>query len=79
MGNFIYQMCVNASGTVYAADEGVVGLEEYVPGTATPAHTFTGSEGGGTAFSIPDGVCFLPNGNLLVADSGNNNLQEYVP
>ncbi len=72
-------MCVNASGTVYAADEGVVGLEEYVPGIATPAHTFTGSEGGGTAFSIPDGVCFLPNGNLLVADSGINYLQEYVP
>ncbi len=78
-GNFIYQMCVDASGTVYAADEGVVGLEEYVPGTAAIAHTFTGSEGGGTAFQQPDGVCILPNGNLLVADYFLNNLQEYVP
>ncbi len=79
VGNFIYQMCVDARGTVYAVDQGVVGLEEYVPGTATPVHTFTGTEGGGTAFSAPDGVCFLPNGNLLVADYGTNLLQEYVP
>jgi streptogramin lyase len=77
-GNFIYQMCVNPSGTVYAVDEGVVGLEKYVPGTPTPV-TFTGSEGGGTAFSAPDGVCFLPNGDLLVADFSINKLEEYTP
>ena len=77
-GNFIYQMCVNPSGTVYAVDEGVVGLEKYVPGTPTPV-IFTGSEGGGTAFSAPDGVCFLPNGDLLVADFSINKLEEYTP
>jgi DNA-binding beta-propeller fold protein YncE len=75
----VFQMAISSNGTLYAADY-VSGLvDEYVSGTSAPIITWNGSQGGGMKFAEPDGIVFLPNGNILVSDAQNDILEEYQP
>ncbi|HVM33010.1 MAG TPA: NHL repeat-containing protein [bacterium] len=76
---YIYQMVVDGSGNVYAAEYGNEMVDAFVPGTSTAISSWDGSQGGGSAFQGPDGIIFLSNGDILVADLEASELQEYRP
>jgi len=78
-GAYIYQMAVNASGTVFAADGTNNVVDEFLPGSTVVTNQWNGTQGGGTAFTGLDGLCVLPSGNILTADSTTGYLQEFVP
>jgi sugar lactone lactonase YvrE len=78
--SYTYQLALDETGWVYAAVyDSPSRVAEFAPGGTTAALTWAGSQGGGTAFTGANGIAFLPNGNILVADYDGDLLEEYHP
>ncbi len=78
--DYVYQMAIDKAGVVYAPlYETNKEVAEYKAGSATPFLTWDGTQGGGTKFAGPDGICIIPNGDILVSDYDNDNIQEFKP
>jgi sugar lactone lactonase YvrE len=69
-------------GTIYVADPDnnririvtSTGVVTTLAGSGTPA--FSDGTGSGASFSYPDGVAVAPDGNIYVADTGNNRIRK---
>jgi hypothetical protein len=80
------QVALDANGDLFVADTGNNRVQEYVYNSTTGAYAPTattvagvgGAGSGVTQLRNPSGVALDANGDLFVADTGNNRVQEYV-
>jgi hypothetical protein len=77
--DYVYEMAIDGNGVVYAPLYEEKEVAEYKAGSALPFLTWDGSQGGGTKFGGPDGICLLQNGDILVSDYEKDNIQEFKP
>lgn len=81
---FSVGLTVDTAGTLYVADTYNSRVLKFPPGStgATNGVTVAGGNGKGSAanqLANPTGICLDRNGNLFVADRGNNRIQEFPP
>jgi serine/threonine protein kinase, bacterial len=78
-------VAVDTSGNIYVADAGNNCIRKITPAgiTSTLAgaltHGFTNGTGGVAQFSKPEGVAVDANGNIYIADAGNNVIRKITP
>jgi hypothetical protein len=73
----IRQIATDSHGNVYLPSPSENAVLEYSP-TGTLLNTFTGGSGEG-ALNAPDGVAVDSSGDVWVADTGNNRIEELSP
>lgn len=75
-----------SDGTIYVADKGnhtirkitATGTTSVLAGAVGVSGSANGT-GGAARFSSPTAICLEPNGNLLVADTGNHRIRRVTP
>ena len=83
-------LAIDASGNVYVADAGNDAIRKITPAgvvstfagyaiAGTPISGFEDGQGSIARFNSPHGLTFDGQGNLLVADRGNNNIRRITP
>lgn len=79
-----YGVFVDGSGNIFVADNGNHRIQKFPPnstaGTAGTTVAGTGASGSGpTQLNSPTGLYVDGNGNIFVADYGNNRVQKWIP
>ena len=78
------EVFVDANGNLYVADNNNARIQKFPPGStgATAGITVAGGNGQGASanqFNQPAGIFVDGNGNIYVADAGNNRIQKWTP
>jgi gliding motility-associated-like protein len=74
---------VDAGGNIYVSDYGYNRIQKFPPGSdsSTDGITLAGGHELGSApdqFGLPRGICLDRNGDIFVADVGNDRIQEFL-
>src|SRR5437868_4068674 len=80
-----FGVAVATDGTIYVADAGEsnrirkIALDGHVTTLAGGSEGFSDGAGGAASFNTPSGLALSSDGNLFVADTGNNRIRKITP